>query len=123
MAPSHLFVYGTLRRGSQNKFARLLHAQAEFVANARMRGRLYRLGSYPGAVSCNHVGEWIRGELYCLQNPRWILPALDVYEGPNFERVNLEVQLDSGRRIEAWVYLYRDAPLSPRIPSGDWMRR
>src|ERR1700694_967499 len=101
--PTHLFVYGTLRRGSKNKFARLLHSQAQFVGYARLPGRLYRLRSFPGAVSSNQSGEWVRGELYCLQDLRWILPALDAYEGPQFERVSLEVQLDSGGRIEAWV--------------------
>jgi gamma-glutamylcyclotransferase (GGCT)/AIG2-like uncharacterized protein YtfP len=119
---THLFVYGTLRRGSKNKFARLLHAQAEFVGNARMRGRLYRLGCYPGAVSTNQVGEWIRGELYNVEDPRWILSALDGYEGPQYERVKLEVQLDSGGQIEAWVYLFRGKPHGTRIPSGDWLR-
>jgi gamma-glutamylcyclotransferase (GGCT)/AIG2-like uncharacterized protein YtfP len=122
MEPSHLFAYGTLRRGSKNKFARLLHAHAQFAGKARISGRLYRLGSFPGAVSSNQSGEWVRGELYCLQDPRWILPALDAYEGPRFERVKLEVQLDSGRRIESWVYLYRGTPSGARIPSGYWVR-
>src|SRR5580692_11015727 len=122
MDPSHLFVYGTLRRGSRNKFARLLHAHAQFAGNARMPGRLYRLGSYPGAVSSNQVGEWIRGEPYNVEDPRWILSALDGYEGLQYERVKLEVQLDSGGQIEAWVYLFRGMPHGTRIPSGDWLR-
>lgn len=130
MEPCHLFVYGTLRRGSKNKFARLLHAHAQFAGNARIPGQLYRLGSYPGAVSSrrigdqtsDQIGEWIRGELYCLQDPRWVLRALDGYEGAKFRRVKLAARLDSGRTIEAWVYLYRGTPPGPRIPSGDWLR-
>src|ERR1700693_369060 len=93
---THLFVYGTLRRGSKNKFARLLHAHAQFAGNARICGRLYRLGSYPGAISSNQAGEWVRGEVYSLQDPCWILSSLDGYEGPQFERAKLEVRLDSG---------------------------
>jgi len=120
--PFCLFVYGTLRRGSRNKFARLLHAQARFAGNARMRGRLYRLESYPGAVSSNIAGEWVHGELYSMEDPRWTLAALDNYEGPSFERVKLEVERDSGDRVDAWVYLYRGTPPGPRIPSGDWLR-
>ena len=124
MEPTHLFVYGTLRRGSKNKFARLLHSQAQFAGNARMPGRLYLLGSYPGAVSSHADGEWVLGELYLIHDPRWTLPALDSYEGPEqFERVKLDVQLDSGARVEAWVYLYRGTPSGARIPSGDWMHR
>jgi len=121
---TYLFAYGTLRRCSKNKFARVLHAHAEFAGNARMPGRLYWPGSYPGAVSSHADGEWVRGELYLIYDPRWTLPALDSYEGPEqFERVKLDVQLDLGRRIEAWVYLYRGAPRGARIPSGDWLRR
>lgn len=121
MVPSRLFVYGTLRRGSKNKFARLLHAHAQFVGNASIPGRLYRLGHYPGAVSSNTSGEWVRGELYLIHDPRWTLPALDSYEGPEFQRVKLEVQLDLGGRIEAWVYVCRGTPRGTRIRSGDWL--
>ena len=123
MEPCHLFVYGTLRHGSKNKFARLLHAHAQFAGNARISGRLYQLGSYPGAVSSCQTGEWVRGELYCLQDPSWVLPALDIYEGPDFRRVKLKAQLDLGGRIEAWVYLCRGTRGRARIPSGDWLRR
>ena len=122
MERTRLFVYGTLRRGSKNKFSRLLHAHAQFAGNARISGRLYRLGSYPGAVSSNTPGEWIRGEVYNVEDPQWILSALDGYEGSQFERVKLEVQLDSGRWIEAWVYVCRGTPRGTRIKSGDWLR-
>jgi gamma-glutamylcyclotransferase (GGCT)/AIG2-like uncharacterized protein YtfP len=122
MEPSYLFVYGTLRRGSKNKFARMLHSQAEFAGNARMPGRLYKLASYPGAVSSHTDGEWVRGEVYSMPDSRWILSALDNYEGPDFERVKLGVQLDSGERVQAWVYLYLGRPSAARIRSGDWLR-
>ena len=87
-----------------------------------MRGRLYRLESYPGAVSSNTDGEWVHGELYWIEDPRWILPALDNYEGSSFERVKVEVERDSGERVDAWVYLYRGTPPGTRICSGDWLR-
>jgi len=123
MEPTRLFVYGTLRRGSHNKFARLLHSRAEFAGDARLRGCLYRFGWFPGAVSSCNDGEWIHGELYTMEDPRWILEALDNYEGPSFERVQIEVQRDSGPAVEAWVYLYR-GPITAaaRIRSGDWLR-
>lgn len=87
-----------------------------------MRGRLFRLGSYPGAVASQIDGEWVRGELYRMDDPRWILAALDHYEGRDFERVNTQAQLDSGKQLEAWVYLYRGTPSGARIVSGDWLR-
>jgi gamma-glutamylcyclotransferase (GGCT)/AIG2-like uncharacterized protein YtfP len=123
MEPAYLFVYGTLRRGSKNKFARLLAAQARFLDNARMAGRLYHLGRYPGAVSSNTPGEWIRGEVFRLDHPARVLPVLDAYEGPRFERAATQAHLASGSQINAWVYFYRVKPAGPHIVSGLWPRR
>ena len=123
MDPARLFVYGTLRRGCVHKFARLLHSGAQFDGMARMRGRLYRLGWYPGAVASLIDGEWIRGELYSLGDGRWLLDALDTYEDFSFDRVRAEVERDGGECVEAWVYLYRGTtPAMARIRSGDWLR-
>jgi gamma-glutamylcyclotransferase (GGCT)/AIG2-like uncharacterized protein YtfP len=99
-----LFVYGTLRRGSPNKYADLLQANAQFLGNARMRGRLYQFPNYPGAVLSDQPNEWVPGELYHLQNPS-TLSTLDEYEGNEFERVQVTVSLDNDQELETWVYL------------------
>jgi len=88
-----------------------------------MQGRLFRLRAFPGAVVSSQPGGYVRGELYRIDDPRWILPALDGYEGSEFRRVLHEVQLDSGTRAEAWVYLYCGADCGTLIRSGDWFRR
>ena len=119
----YLFVYGTLRRNSKNKFATLLHSRAQLAGNARMPGRLYRLGRYPGAVATGVDGEWIRGELYRIDDRQWLLPALDRYEGSQFRRANMAVRMDAGDQVLAWVYLYRGTPAGALIRSGDWLRR
>ena len=48
--PRHLFVYGTLRRGSSGLMASQLHAATTWVGPAKARGVLYDFGSFPGAV-------------------------------------------------------------------------
>jgi gamma-glutamylcyclotransferase (GGCT)/AIG2-like uncharacterized protein YtfP len=106
MDPPRLFVYGTLRRGSLNKFADLLHANARFLGNARMRGRLYQFSNNSGAVLSDQPGEWVPGELYHVQDSS-ILRTLDDYEGFEFERVQVTVSLDDWRDLEAWVYVFR----------------
>jgi gamma-glutamylcyclotransferase (GGCT)/AIG2-like uncharacterized protein YtfP len=115
----HVFVYGTLRRGSRNKFARLLHAHARFLDNARMPGRLYQPSHYPGAVLPDQPDDWVRGEVFQLDNPG-ILPALDEYEGPEFERTKVTVHLDTGEQIKPWVYLFTGKRRGRPIKSGDW---
>ena len=120
MEPCHLFVYGTLRKGFHNKYARLLHSRAAFVGRARIPGRLYDLGWHPGAVASRTTGEWVRGEIFRLANQSLILPILDAYEGPSFERVSVTAQLDSGRERECWVYLWIGNRTGRPIPSGVW---
>lgn len=114
--PSHLFVYGTLRRGSNNKFSRFLAGHAQFLGHARMRGHLYRIGSYAGAVISGQPAGWVHGEVYRLADPAKILPPLDGYEGAEFERAIAPVRLDDGRSLEAWVYLLRGKRRGRRIP-------
>jgi gamma-glutamylcyclotransferase (GGCT)/AIG2-like uncharacterized protein YtfP len=106
MEQPRLFVYGTLRRGFPNKYADLLQANARFLGNARMHGRLYQFDSYSGAVPSDQPGEYVSGELYHLEDPT-ILPTLDDYEGSEFERVLLKVSLDDGQELETWVYVFR----------------
>ena len=48
-ATRHAFVYGTLRRGDDNDINRLQPAPV-FVGEARIKGRMYHLGRYPGVL-------------------------------------------------------------------------
>jgi gamma-glutamylcyclotransferase (GGCT)/AIG2-like uncharacterized protein YtfP len=100
----NLFVYGTLRKGSRNKFARLLAANARFLGNASMPGRLNRIGKYVAAAPSDKPGEWVQGDVFRLADPRRILRALDEYEGPGWKRSITRVRLDRGPWLEAWVY-------------------
>src|SRR5713226_7977498 len=93
--PRNLFVYGTLRRGAQNEFARLLREQADLIGAGRVRGTLYDLDDYPGLVVPANTQRWVRGEVYRMKD-RKLLAALDEYEGDEFERVTLDAMLDSG---------------------------
>src|SRR5262249_22639893 len=103
----NLFVYGTLRRRANNKHSRLLSANARFLGNARMPGRLCRMGKYAAAVPSDKPGEWVQGEVFHLAEPSRILRVLDEYEGPEWKRSITRVRLDRGRWLEAWVYVPR----------------
>ena len=103
MQQPRLFVYGTLRRGSPNRFAKLLEASSRFIGTARMRGQLHQFSNYAGAVLSDQPGEFVQGELFELQDPS-ILVVLDEYEGSEFQRVVATVSLDDGQELETWVY-------------------
>jgi gamma-glutamylcyclotransferase (GGCT)/AIG2-like uncharacterized protein YtfP len=120
LSADHLFVYGTLRRGSNNKFARLLSERAHFVGPARVSGRLYDFGSYPGAR--REEGSII-GEIVRLDPLGELLGVLDDYEGPEYERAVTTAHTAEGHTIDAWIYWYAKATQGKIIASGDWFVR
>ena len=42
-----------------------------------------------------------------MNDPGKLLPVLDEYEGPEYKRTSVRVQLDSGKRMRAWMYLLK----------------
>ena len=104
----HLFVYGTLKSGFRNRFARRLRREAKFLGPAHMRGRLYRVRWYPGMRPAGDGA--VVGELYRLRHPAKTLEALDRYEGDHYRRELRVATRDTGRPMHAWVYIYRFAP-------------
>jgi gamma-glutamylcyclotransferase (GGCT)/AIG2-like uncharacterized protein YtfP len=128
---NRLFVYGTLRRGSRNSMHHLLARGATLVGPARMRGRLFDLGAYPGFVPSDTLPAWVRGELYALANSTDMLARLDAYEGcgpedvqpHEFRRIRREARGEGGAISLAWVYAY-GGPLTGKaeILSGDYCR-
>ena len=103
-----LFVYGTLRSGFDNPYARLLRERSVFVGNATVRGTTRDLGRYPGFTP-GAEGE-VKGELYRLETPVATLAALDNYEGEEYERVTIDCRFEGGAHLEnqpAWIYKVR----------------
>ena len=105
MQPARLFVYGTLRRGYTNEFARLLHTNSRFLGAARLNAQLQQLGQYTCAVLSDQPEDWVSGELFELEDPG-ILKTLDEYEGAEFKRTAISVTLDNCTKLETWVYLH-----------------
>jgi gamma-glutamylcyclotransferase (GGCT)/AIG2-like uncharacterized protein YtfP len=122
---THLFVYGTLLRRSRHPMARLLAERARYVGPAKVPGRLYDLGRYPGLLPPQSAGDWAHGDLFDLGEGTTTLAELDAYELEEsplpayFERQIEEAILADGTRARAWVYWYRgDVAESRRIASG-----
>jgi gamma-glutamylcyclotransferase (GGCT)/AIG2-like uncharacterized protein YtfP len=126
---SLLFVYGTLRAFVATTAGARLRRHASLVGHARVAGRLYDVGRYPGLVQPRRAGEWVTGELYRLAKPRLTLRALDRYESGSpaqarFKRERAIAYLASGARRRVWLYRF----LGPvhgerRIAGGDYERR
>ena len=119
MSHHHLFVYGTLRRGCDNQFAQLLSERGQFISAARVPGRLYDFGSYPGARRTDLPNELILGEIFYLEEPAAVLAILDDYEGPEFERAIVSTT----GTLDCWIYWYVGLETGHPIVFGDWLKR
>ena len=128
---TNLFVYGTLRAAAGTEWSRFLTAASRFVGSGRARGVLFQLGGYPGMTVCAGEDEWVRGEVYLLNDPTATLASLDAYEGCShndpmpheFERQAVNVVLDGGQTVEAWAYVYTlETQGRPRVESGDYLQ-
>ncbi len=127
-----LFVYGTLRREFNHRlYQRVLNRYAHYLGEATFRGKLYDLGSYPGAVDSPHPEDKVVGEVYAVE-PEYlstVLDILDEYEGchPAEPEASLYVREQrpvhlGDQQIEAWIYLYnRSVEGREEIPGGDYV--
>jgi gamma-glutamylcyclotransferase (GGCT)/AIG2-like uncharacterized protein YtfP len=122
---NNLFVYGTLLRRSRHPMARFLAERARHLGVAKVRGRLYDLGRYPGMCEPATDADWVHGDLYDLGEGTTTLAELDAYElaesplPARFDRAVAEATRDDGTRMQAWVWWYRgDVEETQRIQSG-----
>jgi gamma-glutamylcyclotransferase (GGCT)/AIG2-like uncharacterized protein YtfP len=128
---TRLFVYGTLRRAARHSMHEVLAGATRFLGDARVPGRLYHLGSYPGMVAGDGGGTVI-GEVYEVDPAAWpaLIQRLDEYEACSerhpqpheFRRVEVQAELASGEIVAAWAYVYnRDCEGLRAIASGDYL--
>ena len=136
MTSDRLFVYGTLMRGFDHPMAQLLSRSADFIGEARCRGRLYLVKHYPGLVLSDDADDVVFGELYRLRQPDELLREFDMYEacGEGFAepteylRQMLPVTLGDGARergLDLCLQLAGRAPAAHRLGavSGEVERR
>lgn len=112
-SPRYLFVYGTLLpHHAPPEIARVLR-HLRRVGKGSVRGRLYNLGEYPGAI-LSRSGNPISGEVFELPPVKRVLSQLDAYEGfePDRRQTSLFVRelwpvtMSTGERRDCWVYVY-----------------
>lgn len=123
MSGDHVFVYGTLRAGGSNHFRM---AGAVLLGKGWLAGRMHRIDWYPALV-CGGGGK-VRGEIYLIRLNHLI--ELDAFEGitpdavepREYRRVKVEVNLDNGEVVEAWVWEWAGSlDEAPELEGDDWL--
>jgi gamma-glutamylcyclotransferase (GGCT)/AIG2-like uncharacterized protein YtfP len=131
-----LFVYGTLRPSVKgNAMTKATFYGGEHVGKATVKGQLFNIGWYPGAIFNTEASGAIVGDI--LELPETALTRLDRYEGcvyPNvpsnlYNRVKVLVQQEFNEEgetkgVECWAYEYNNTEELGEdnlIASGDWL--
>lgn len=128
MSADYIFVYGTLRRGGPSGAHQTYLAGAEFIDDAKINGKLYRVSYYPALV-LDDSASWVMGEVHRLASADQLM-RLDTYEEcsypslPNqeYQRKKIEVLTDSGKILSVWIYCYQHSIKNLElIASGDFL--
>jgi len=123
----HLFAYGSLQPGCAPRPIASTAAKLRPVGAGFVRGRLYDLGSYPGAVPDPNAKGRIAGTVLQLPEDASVLRELDEYEGfdpqaperSEFVRERVLVEMAAGGAMECWIYRYSRRPDPRREVKGD----
>ncbi len=123
MESEYLFAYGTLHpERAPDEIADLV-GRFEPVGKGTVRGTLYDLGSYPGAVLEEGSTRRILGTVFRLPAGDDVLRRLDEYEefDPRVPQASLfirrlrEAELDGGRMVPCWIYEYNGSTADAAI--------
>lgn len=124
--PKFLFVYGTLMR----KYSKGALDGLEYIGEGAVKGTLYDFGPFPGYKGGGD--GTVYGELHKLPDDPTRLQRLDRYEGVNltdpskslYNRHAVEVTLDSGVVVQAWIYEF-NMPVGKlkAVEGGSWSPR
>jgi len=129
-SPDHqLFVYGSLRSGFNHPAYAYISNHFVLVGGAKVKGKLYDLGSYPAALPTTDE-SYILGELYRLKEEQefsWAIAQVDDYEGVNPEPGENALYIReittiyiNDQTTNAWIYWYNnEVSGKPLIASGD----
>lgn len=126
LAPRHVFVYGTLRKGGRNDINLLLPPPV-YLAMGEVQGCLYHFDWYPGLRLGGKEAVTVVGEVY------EVTPALEAIldqiegleNGPASEYFKRELPIQvEGRPVHCFLYEVNPGRVQGRSPigHGDWTR-
>jgi gamma-glutamylcyclotransferase (GGCT)/AIG2-like uncharacterized protein YtfP len=101
----YLFVYGTLRKDYGFGLMQQIADKIALAGQGWINAMLYDLGSYPAAVVGLQQNE-ITGDVYEVLDVEQVFSVLDDYEGPEYKREKVDVRMETGDVLKAWVYWY-----------------
>jgi gamma-glutamylcyclotransferase (GGCT)/AIG2-like uncharacterized protein YtfP len=124
---NRLFVYGSLLSAFSNQESIRLKGENIYLGPAYIKGFLFEIDGYPGAIPDPVAGYKITGELYRISDLEKTFNWLDRYEeadlqynpNPEYQRILVSVYYRE-RIIRGWMYQFLNSTQGFReIPSGN----
>ena len=107
---NQLFVYGTLCPNQEN--AHILGGIGGDWQKASVHGTIHILDWGPDkglpAIILNDKDSLVEGYLFRTEKLAENWQMLDDFEGFQYERVVVDVSVDSGEKIQAWTYVMKE---------------
>ena len=107
---NQLFVYGTLCPNREN--AHILGGIGGDWQKASVHGTIHILDWGPDkglpAIILNEKDALVEGYLFSTEKLAENWQMLDDFEGFQYERVVVDVSVDSGEKIQAWTYVMKE---------------
>ncbi len=107
---NRLFVYGTLCPGREN--AHILEPIGGTWRKGSVRGVVHILDwgpdqGLPAIVLDSEAGK-VEGHLLTTEQLAHHWQRIDAFEGAQYERVTVQVELDTGEKTDAWIYVMKE---------------
>ncbi|MCG5547398.1 gamma-glutamylcyclotransferase family protein [Halorhodospira halochloris] len=132
-----LFAYGTILDNPQDpQVQAAITRYTDKIDDAYVPGRLYDLGSFPGAVPLlggkEQQQHWVKGQILEIIDSHRVFKVLDAYEDADinhpkagmFRREKVTVTPNSASEEPFTCYIYwinKVPPYAHRIEDGDWL--
>jgi len=116
-----------------NAMAAWLEHKADWIETAFIKGQLFDIGDYPGAITYPDCTDKVWGDIYSMDDDfsgAKILDTLDEFEEctehfsipHEYRRIKTPVYRSNGLSLEAWFYCYnRPIEQFKRIIRGDYV--
>jgi len=122
---NRLFVYGLLRKASNHELSVYLCKHADYLGTGFIKGTLYLIDDYPGAVIDKSSPNKIIGDIFGFEDST-LWNCLDRFEEVDitdeYQRIKVDVNLNLST-LKCHIYEYNrltnDLPI---IASGDFMK-
>ena len=118
MKPTHIFTYGSLMYDPvwQSLVTQNYAFQIGFVHGFARKSVIQQ--TYPALIQSTQTASRVSGKVYLNVSAEDCI-KLDEFEGEEYDRINLEVELETGEHILADTYIFKPE-FYHRIDKSDW---